>query len=258
MKKVFAALALVVVVLAVVLYALVANLDTLVKDQIESIGSEKLGTAVRVENINLQLMEGLGEIQGFSIANPQGFENKPALSFETVRLNIDTESLANMPIVIEEVLLDSVSALYEMNAQGKGNLNVLADQARKNTPASADKPAQEESAADGGQTDIRLKIQSLTVKDTQLALDFAALGDKAYSETLPSFTLTNIGGSQGLPPAELGSAIADQLLDKILGEAKKKQTEKLKNKAKEKAMEKIGEKLDGTAGEAVKGFLDKL
>ncbi|KZY51883.1 hypothetical protein A3735_22265 [Oleiphilus sp. HI0061] len=98
---------------------------------------------------------------------------------------------------------------------------------------------------------MRIVIKKLTIKDTQLALDLSALGQKKYDETLPTFAVSNVGGSAGLPPKELAQAMGKQILDKLIKEAKAKQTEKLKAKAKEKLMEKLEEK----GGDKLKGLM---
>ena len=97
-------------------------------------------------------------------------------------------------------------------------------------------------------------IKKLVIKDTKLALDLSALGDKKYDETLPTFAVNNIGGTQGLAPEELGQAIGKSLLDNMIKQAKEKQKQKLADKVKEKAMEKLQEK----GGEKLKGLMDKF
>lgn len=253
MKKIFIALLLIIITLGAIGYYFLGSINSIVKQQIEQHGSNALQTSVNVDNVNIKLIDGLGEISGFSIANPDGFSAMPALSFKTIRLDIDTQNITSMPIIIEEVLVDSVSSLYELNAQGSGNLNQLLSQANKGkgSKSAEETPASQDSASD---TDIRLVIKKLVIKDTQLALDLSALGDKKYTETLPTFAVSNIGGTEGLPPEALAQAMGKQVLDKLIKEAKEKQKAKLMDKAKDKVMEKLNEK----GGEKLKGLLNKF
>lgn len=251
MKKIFIALILILLLISVGAYILLGNINSIVKTQIEQQGSSALETEVSVRDVNIKLLEGFGEISGFSIANPEGFSNASALGFETIRLDIETSNLSTMPIVIEEVLIDSVATLYEINTQAQGNLNVLLEPLKSGSTSSK---APEPSQTDSGQTDIRIAIKKLVVKGTRLALDLTALGDKKYDETLPSFTLNDIGGTEGLPPEQLGQEIGKRLLNNLLQKAKEKQKEKLGDKIKEKAMEELKDK----GGEKLKGVLDRF
>ncbi len=253
MKKLFVALLLVIVALGGAAYYYLGNINSIVKEQVEKHGSNALQTTVKVGGVNIKLLDGFGEITGFSIANPKGFSSATAIGFDTVRLDIGTENITEMPIVIEEILIDSVSTLYELNAQGQGNLNALLDQIKSQSgdkSSSTNEPASEPSSS----SDIRLVVKKLVVQDTQLVLDLTALGQERYDETLPTFAIQNVGGTNGLPPEELGQAIAKTMLDKIIKQAKEKQEQKLTAKAKEKLMEQLDEKDQ----KKLKGFLNSF
>lgn len=249
MKKLLIAFVIIVIAIGGIAFYYLNSINSIVEEQIEKHGSNALQTSVDVGGVNIEIIEGLGEISDFAIANPKGFSNNTALGFKKVRLDIDTSNITKMPIIIEEILIDSVSTLYELNSAGKGNLNALLDQI-----SSQEKASSESKSEPSSKSDIRIVIQKLTIKDTQLALDLSAIGQKKYDETLPSFSINNIGGTKGLPPEQLAEAIGKSLLNKIIKEAKEKQTEKLKNKAKEKVMEKLNEK----GGEKLKGLMDSF
>lgn len=262
MKKIFVGLGALVVVLAGVLYFMLGSINEFVKTQIETLASHSLQTTVSVANVNIELTEGLGEISGFEVANPAGYQQASAFRFDTVRLDIGPASLLSSPIVIEEILLDSVSVLYELNAQGKGNLNVLLDAVSQDT-ASSSQPSKQTSAAETDQGEpLLIRVKKISVKDTGLALDFSALGQDRYEEVLPTFYANNIGGEKGLPPDQLGQEIAQVMLQNLTREAEKKQKEKLKKKLKEKAkaeLEKhLGDKVDAELGGQLKGLLNKF
>jgi hypothetical protein len=253
LKKLLIGLLIIVLALAGAAYFLLGDLNSIVKEKIETHGSSALQTSVKVNDVYIKILDGLGEINGFSVANPKGFSQVAALSFNTIRLDIGIENITEMPIVIEEIMIDSVATLYELNAQAKGNLNVLLDQLT--TGSSSDSSSSKEASDESSEkSDIRIVIKKLVIKDTKLALDLSALGDNKYAETLPSFTVNNIGGTQGLSPAALGQAIGESLLNNMIKQAKEKQKEKLVNKVKEKAMEKLQEK----GGEKLKDLMDRF
>ena len=62
---------LIVVVAAVFVYV-AQNANTLVKNAIEGLGSQYLGTRVSVASVDISLTEGSGAINGLEIANPAG------------------------------------------------------------------------------------------------------------------------------------------------------------------------------------------
>ena len=253
MKKILITILLVIVALGGVAYYYLGSINSIVKEQVEKHGSNALQTSVKVGGVDIKLLDGFGEITGFSIANPKGFSSSIAVGFDTVRLDIGTENITEMPIIIEEILIDSVSTLYELNAQGKGNLNVLLDQIKAQSSGETAE-ANASGTKSSGESDIRIVVKKLVVKDTQLALDLTALGQEKYDETLPTFAIQNIGGSKGLPPEALGQAIGKSMLDKIIKQAKDKQEDKAKAILKEKLME----ELDGESGEKIKGLLNSF
>jgi len=253
MKKILIGFFILVLVIGGGAYYLLGDLNSIIKGQIEKHGTGALKTSVTVSDVNIKLLDGMGEIKGFSVANPEGFSAGSALAFDTVRLDIGTDNITEMPIVIEEIMIDSVATLYEMNAQAKGNLNVLLDQL---SSGSSDSNASAEVTSDSSseKSDIRIVVKKLVIKDTKLALDLSALGDKKYDETLPTFSVANIGGTKGLAPDEVGQAIGKRLLKNIVRQAKEKQKEKLAGKVKEKAMEKLKEQ----GGEKLEGLLNRF
>ncbi len=258
MKKAFVVLLVVVAVLGGVSYWLMNNLDRIVKDQVEYQGSRILNVPVRLNQVTLKLFDGFGELQGFSIANPEGFSQNTLLGFDTVRLDLDTENMSAEHIIIEEILVAAAATRYEVNAQGKGNVNVLLDQLQrfKQSQDSAKQSAEGEQTGTQESSDLRISVKKITIEDTGLTLDLSALGQKVYDESLPTFTATAIGGSNGLPPAELGATIAEVMLRNVARQAAKKQQERLKTKAIDKAKEKLSEELKDN--EKVKGIMDKL
>lgn len=253
MKKLLIAFILVILALGGAAYYFLGNINAIVKEQVEQHGSNALQTTVKVSSVNIKLLDGFGEITGFSIANPKGYSAETAIGFDTVRLDIGTENITEMPIIIEEILIDSVSTLYELNAQGKGNLNALLDQIKSQSKTQKT-DANEAAEKSSGQSDTRLVVKKLVVKDTRLVLDLTALGQERYDETLPTFEIQNVGGTNGLPPEELGQAIGKIMLDNIIKQAKKKQQQKLTNKAKDALMK----ELDGEDGEKLKGLLNSF
>ena len=54
---------------------LMQNLDGIVKNMIEKVGSDVVNTEVRVQEVKLNLSEGSATLRGFTVANPPGFSS---------------------------------------------------------------------------------------------------------------------------------------------------------------------------------------
>lgn len=245
-KTIFAFVAVLFIGAIVAAYLSVGNLNELIRQQLITQGSQLTGTSVQVAKVELDIIKGKGEIQGFSLANPQGFSDSPLMKTDVLRLIVNPASAIEPPVSVDEVLIQSPLVRYEVNAQGKGNINVLLNNLKSDQPSQPSTTEQESAPMDTP----KMMAKRVAVTQTQLVLDLTALGGKVYEETLPDFVAENIGVPEGLPPQELGKEIAKAMLARIADEAEKKQKEKLKNKVKDKIEEKIKDKLGS--------FLEKL
>ena len=251
-KKLIVLLLLLIIVITGGLFYVFGSLDHFVAQQIEKQGSHALQTDVEVGSVELHLMNGMGELSGLQVDNPTGFSRYPALQVKTVTLHIDTRSLGAIPMVIENIMVDSLASRYEFNNEGKANLNVLFENVKKAASASAtdQESASPEPGAPKQDSGLRLSVKKLTVKNTALVLDLTALGDQEYQEVLPTFVIENVGGPQGVPPQQLGIKIMQAILDQLLAAAKEKQAEKLKGK--------VMEKIEESTQEGIKSLMDKF
>ena len=70
MKKIIIGSVGVVVLVGVVIFVMIGNLDKIIKGALEGVGSELLGVQVTVSEVELDIKSGTGQITGFAIANP--------------------------------------------------------------------------------------------------------------------------------------------------------------------------------------------
>ena len=66
----------IIAVVAVVFVLVLQNLDTIIKQVIEDVGTQVTGTPVRVSEVKFTLQEGRGEIYGLTVANLPGYQAK--------------------------------------------------------------------------------------------------------------------------------------------------------------------------------------
>ncbi len=213
MKKFFAITTALLILLALGFYWVIGNLDSLLQTQIEAQGSAALKTRVTVQTVELDLSTGFGALRNFAIANPSGFSKNNALQFETAVLNLDTSSVKARPLIVEELRLDGIQALFEVDADGDSNLDRLLAAIEPDTTA-ADSGKTTAPANNAG-NEVRIRIQKLSLANTALGLNLSALGGDQITQTLPTFEAVNIGGDAGLPPDALGRELGRILLTQI-------------------------------------------
>ena len=248
MKKIILSLVLLVIVaIAGGVYYVMSNLDGLIKEAIETYGSQATQTAVRVDSVKIKLADGSGGISGLTIANPKGFTFPNAFSLGETRLGIDLQSLQEEPYVINEIAVIAPEIYVEVDKDNNTNLNVLKDNLMASLPASEETASAEteETAA----AEPRLIVRKVTFSNGLIKAKIAALDNKEYKLKLPSIEMIDLGGSKGLTPTELTSEVISRLSDHASKQVKQKIKDELKAKLDAKKAE-IKAKLDAKQAEA--------
>ncbi|NMH60699.1 DUF4230 domain-containing protein [Alteromonas ponticola] len=254
MKKIFLGLLVVIAVIGGIVWYVMSGANEFLKSQIEEKGSQYLGTTVSVSGVDLIFREGRLEISELEIDNPEGFSNEDALSVEG--LAFDLGNSLQEPYHVQELTVNAPEMLYELNADGTGNLMVLKNNLQAHLPEN--KPAQS-----SGEPAPLVIVDSVTVANTKLTLDFekfdtkgVQLNKKTFEVTLPTFNAGPIGQPDGMPADQVGAAIINNMLDNVIAEAKKKARDVAKEAAKEKFNEEKDKLLD-KADEKIKDILNK-
>jgi hypothetical protein len=190
---------------AVVLW-LGGNLDALVKGAVERYGGRMTGTEVRLAGVDLELREGRGTLTGLRVANPEGFSGGDAVTLGEITLDVDTESLAREPIVIEEIRVSGPHLLVELAKDGSVNLRALQESVEDYVPAA------QADGGGGGSPPPRVAVRKLTVEGGRIVADATAVGGERSERDLGAFTLTDLGGASGVPADELGREVLRALL----------------------------------------------
>jgi len=199
-KAVLATFVLVVVLIGGGAWYLVNNLDALVKDTIETAGTDAVGSAVRVGSVSIDLKNGSASIRDFSIANPAGYSDVAMVSFGELSVALDLANLSTSEIGIKSIIARNPRVLYE-NANGGSNLETVADRF-----ASEDATASTESASS---TDIMISIGSIEIENIEAAIS-ASILPKTVEASLGDIRLQNLRGT----PDEL----ADQIMKPVMSQ----------------------------------------
>ncbi len=235
-KIVLGLVAVVVIGVVIVSVLVLQNLDAIIKQVIEDVGSDVVGTPVTVSEVKFTLTDGRGEIYGLSIANPPGFQSDKAFEMDEIALQVSPASLTGPVIIIDEIKVDGA----RLTAEQKGattNLSALLD--GMNT-TSSDEPAPEPS---GEPTDVRLALKQFSFTNSSAALETAQYGGKTLD--MPGIRLSDIGDEQtGLTPEQLAS----EMLSSVIRQAEKAVKDYLEDLVKDAAKEEVNKALDEKIG----------
>ncbi|MBX3025299.1 hypothetical protein KF840_10350 [bacterium] len=211
-RTLLTAAAAVAAVIGVGVVVILVRLDGAVRRAIEERGAAVTGTAVRVDGVDIQLVTGRARLRGLTVANPPGFTDPNALSLAEVEIDLDLSSLFSDPLVIDTVRVVDPRVLYQVNAAGTANIDVIRrnlETQRRAARAAADgTPTAERTRRRGAAGGRRLIIHRLELLRGEVTIDGRAAGGTTRSEQLSPFELTAIGVKQGgVAPAEVGRII---------------------------------------------------
>ena len=266
MKKfILSIILLLVIAIAVGVYYVFTNLDSLVKAAIETHGSEATQTAVRVDKVNIDLASGAAGLSGLSIANPAGYALPNAFTMGEIRAGIDLTSLQEEPYIINEITVLAPRVFVEINEDNKTNLNDLKNNLTAGASSSAPKTEEPATPEQSSAPGPRLIIRRVTFADGNIQARVAVLDNKELNLKLPKLDMSNLGGNNGATGEELAREILDRLTDHATQEVKEKvidqEIEKLKARAQAKVDEekaKLESKVDAEKEEQKQKAEDKL
>jgi len=190
-----------------------SNLDGIVKDAIQTYGSEATKTQVSVADVKLELEAGKASFSGLTVANPTGFTEPNIFSLGKISTKIDVSTIRQNPIVIDEIIISAASVIYEINKAGMSNVDVL----KKNLGAGDSAKAKPADKADSDE-ELKMIIRKLVVEGSKAKVRIAALGDAEQTVNLPRIQLTDVGKkSGGATAAEVARILSSRLVGNVKG-----------------------------------------
>jgi uncharacterized protein involved in outer membrane biogenesis len=191
----------IVILVALALYALYTSLDAIIEAAIETYGSEIMQTRVALDGVEISPTTGEGALRGLSVANPKGFKADHAFELGEIKLSLDLGTLTQDVIVVKEIVIDKPAVTYELTPAGT---NISALQKNVQAYSGTSEQAAETEADTGGP---KLLIRNLYVRGGEVTVR-ADLLDQPQTARLPDLHLTNIGSKTGgATPGELANLI---------------------------------------------------
>lgn len=230
-KTVLIILGAAVLVLAAVIWQVVANLDSIVAGAIEDVGTRTLKTEVTVSGVSIDLKAGKAGIAGMTIANPEGYSNANLFEMEGIDIDLDLASISKDVLVIQAVRIANPRINFEGNEKGGSNMQTLLDNMNSASPGA-------KQGAEG--EEVRMIIDQFEFTGGEVNATSALKPGEELDYKLPAIRMSGIGQAEGGVTADVVTRqVMGKLVSAVIKEAAKSGINKL-----------IEEK--------TKGLLDKL
>lgn len=181
-------------------------LDGIVKQGIETVGTQVAKVEVKLDDAGVSIFSGKGALRGSQVANPKGYRAPQAVKVGQALVVLTPLSVFSERVVIRSVVLQETEIHYEKR-DGKANLDVI----RENVEAALrdqDKKARPEK---------KLQIDSLVIRNAKVHV----YGDKPDEPptvlTLNEIHLKDLGrGPEGITGAELARKLTTAVIKDTL------------------------------------------
>ena len=95
-----------------------SSLDGLIQEAVQTYGSEITKTKVTLDQVEIDLTSGRGALRGLTVGNPQGFNTPSAFVLGSISITIDSSTISDDVIVINEIAIDGPEVTYELGENG--------------------------------------------------------------------------------------------------------------------------------------------
>jgi hypothetical protein len=189
MKKRFRVLSVIVlsfgiiVVAAAIAFGLLAN--RAVKVAVESEGTRALHVGVRVDDVDLSILNGRIGIRNLTIHNPPGYQHDRLLELSRAAILLDTKSLFDDVVRITDMKLDGALVVLEQKGVSGNNLQDIIERL-----------PDEQAVEPAGK---KLHIDTLEITNAEVKVELLPVPGKVdtLSLKLSPITLTDLGGEKG-------------------------------------------------------------
>ena len=217
MKK-FLIILLIVIVAAVA--ALFIFMDKIVKETVNTMAPQVLGTKVELAGVGISPLSGAVTLKGFVIENPEGFnQDVPLMSVGALDVAVAPLSLMGDTVVLKKLILDKPTFSFEskgglLGVGGTNNIKALMDNINRYVDASgdSDKPKEQpEEAESEPAAEKKIIINYVSITNAKVTL---IVGGKPITLDMPPIEVKDIGVEEG---GVSGATAAAQITGQILG-----------------------------------------
>lgn len=174
-------------VVVIVVFLILGNINTIVKKGVERTGPVVLKAPVTLKDVNISIFSGSGKLEGFTVGNPQGYQSDYAFRLESLGIDLDPSSVTSDTIHIKNIIIDSPAIMFEGGFQ-KNNLKQLQENARAYSSGGREK--KEASKASQGK---KLLIDSIKIQNANVGVSMGIIKAQKLTVALPTLELKDIG-----------------------------------------------------------------
>lgn len=195
----------IVLVLAIFVWQVVANIDGIVAGVIEDVGTETLKTKVSVSGVSIDLKAGTAGIAGMTIANPEGYKSTNIFEMEGIEVQLDLSSVNKEILLIKSIKISGPKINFEGEADGGSNMQTLMD--NMNSGSS------EEAETNGGEAK-RMIIDRFEFSGGLVHAISETKPGEEVDMKLPSISMSGIGKAEGGVTANV---VAEEITHELIG-----------------------------------------
>lgn len=204
----------IIIAIVVVLVVVVGNIDSIVKDGVETYGSEMTQAKVTLDEVDISATSGEGKLGGLTIGNPRGFKTDSGFKLGGVKVSLDVGSVAGDTVIIREIVIDAPQVTYEVGGAAGSNIDAI----HHNINAYLGKPAKGGKAASAPSKEDKdgkkLIIENLYIRDGKVGVSATFLQGRKLGAPLPSIHLKDIGKKEGgASPGEVAEQVMKAVSD---------------------------------------------
>ena len=248
MKKLFLG---VVIVLVVLIVAAVIGvglfLDSIVKMGMETVGPKITQVSIKVDAVNLSLLNGSARVKGFVVGNPEGYKTPQAISVGSAAVGVNPLTIFSDKIVVRSVRIEAPEITFE-GGLGGNNLSKIMDNV--NAVAKNGGPAATNTTAKAGNEPGRkMEVDDFLITGAIVHVSLTGIGGREMTLTLPDIHLTNLG-------TDRAGITATDLTRRVLGAITTATIKAVANATTD--IGKVAGNLGKDAGKAVDQNVDKI
>lgn len=169
---------------------------------------------VAIDQLELSLFSGEGQVRGFELKNPTGFSEQNLFALDQISVSVDPESLLTQEIHIHSIVIDQPKFCFEQGMSGSNWQKLIQNlQAFSANSADTQQPSSNAESSNADTPMPKIRIDSLSIQEAQVALSL--LGVEKVLE-LPSIHITDLNPQgQALDAHELLIQVSERILQEI-------------------------------------------
>tara|TARA_R100001143_G_C3361089_1_gene135918 strand:+ start:16955 stop:17626 length:672 start_codon:yes stop_codon:yes gene_type:complete len=188
-------------ILIILFMVAMLSINSIVKSGVEEIGTEMTGTAVTVEGVSISPFSGKGSITGFSVANPDDYQQDYVFQADDFSIELDPWSLFSDEVVVHEIIITSPSIYVEQKLP-ENNINTILQHIRN--------------IAELESSDRDMVIEHFLLTEGTVDLYTEVGGERSARVEISTIELHDLGRGGGQTAIE---GVIKEIAEEIAGEA---------------------------------------